>query len=223
MLNHFARLPMEEQQRILEACTEEFAEKGYERASTNAIVKRAGIPKGTLFYFFGSKKNLYLYVLDAAVARFVEFNDQFAEELPADLFERLMHRGRIRFEFAAQEPRLYRLFYNAFINTSDEIKAELPKRYAAYSAASLERAQAGLDRTKFKEGIDVDKAIRLVYVVLEGIFNQYANRFSQLQPEESLALVERITEECKGYFELLKTGIYKSASVVGPPVLQEQV
>jgi len=37
-----------------------------------------------LFYFFRSKKALYLYVLDYTVKRFVEFMDQSKDELPRD-------------------------------------------------------------------------------------------------------------------------------------------
>ena len=66
MPDNFTRIPIEEQERILEACITEFAQNGFTQASTNAIIKRAGIPKGTLFYFFGSKKELYLYVIDQA-------------------------------------------------------------------------------------------------------------------------------------------------------------
>ncbi len=107
---NFERITAEEQARILDACIEEFAQHGYALASTNAIVKRAGIPKGTLFYYFGSKKDLYLYVLDHAVTRFVEAFDRLAGELPTDLFERLLHRGRTRMRFVIEHPRVYRLF-----------------------------------------------------------------------------------------------------------------
>ena len=67
---NFEKIPQEEQQRILLICLEEFTSRGYDLASTNSIVKKAGIPKGTLFYYFGSKKALYLYLIDHAVARY---------------------------------------------------------------------------------------------------------------------------------------------------------
>ena len=46
---NFERLDAGYQQRILVACVEEFSSNGYESASTNAIVRRAGISKGSLF------------------------------------------------------------------------------------------------------------------------------------------------------------------------------
>lgn len=206
---NFERIPAEEQERILNACIQEFAENGYALASTNAIVKRAGIPKGTLFYYFGSKKDLYLYVFDHAVASFVRAFDRLAGELPADLFERLLHRGQARMQFVIAHPRLYQLFFNAFLNTPDEIQAEMAPRYAEYATASRERLMDGLELTRFREDVDVEAAIELVYLVIEGIFNRYQPALRQASPETSLELVERITAETRSYFELLKKGLYK--------------
>ncbi len=122
MYENFEKIPLEEQQRLLQVCIAEFSTNGYQQASTNTIVKQAGIPKGTLFYFFGSKKDLYLYVLDYAIRQFARRYTEMAGDMPTDLFERLLHRGRIKFQFAAEEPELFQLFYNAFINTPQEIQ-----------------------------------------------------------------------------------------------------
>lgn len=206
---NFKRLPTAEQERILQACLEEFARHGYTLASTNAIVKRAGIPKGTLFYFFGSKKDLYLYVIDHAVARFAAAFAQLNVGQPSDLFERLLHRGAARMQFVIQEPLLYQIFYNAFINTPQDIQAEMKSRFAAYAQTSQGRLTDGLDTSKFREGIQPEKAIELVSLVLEGLFNRYLPTFQRSSPEESLRLVEVITAEARQYFEMLKKGLYK--------------
>ena len=47
-------------QRLLEAAIELFAELGYERASTRAIARRAGVSLPALQYYFGGKEGLYL-------------------------------------------------------------------------------------------------------------------------------------------------------------------
>jgi TetR/AcrR family transcriptional regulator len=206
---NFERITAEDQTRILDACIEEFAQHGYALASTNAIVRRAGIPKGTLFYYFGGKKDLYLYVLDHAVTRFVEAFDRLAGELPADLFERLLYRGRTRMRFVVEHPRLYRLFFNAFLHTPDEIRAEMAPRYAAYAAASRERLLDGLDLSRFRNDIDVEKAIELVNLVLEGIANRTMPVLQRLSPQQALEVVARITAETRLYFEMLKKGMYK--------------
>lgn len=208
---NFERIPAAEQQRILEVCIEEFSQNGYQAASTNAIVQHAGIPKGTLFYYFGSKKDLYLYVIDHAVSRFIESFSQLTGDLPDDLFERLMQRGRARMQFVVQEPRLYQLFFNAFINAPEEIQAELQSRFAGNFQSSSHRLLEGLDLSRFRDDIPVAKAVELVNLLLEGLYNRYLPVFRSLSPAESLALVDQISIETQTYFEMLKKGLYKDS------------
>jgi TetR/AcrR family transcriptional regulator len=209
MYDNFERIPKEQQRLILEACLEEFAQNGYEQASTNAIVRRAGIPKGTLFYFFGSKKQLYLYLIDYAVGRYVDQVKAKTEELPSDLFERLLALGRLRLRFAIQEPLLYQFFFNAFLHTPEELITEISVRYGEYATTSRRLLYEGLDSSKFRNDIDISQAIDLTSLVLEGIFSRYAQKLSQGTPEQALDFVEQLTSQVQGHFELLKTGIYR--------------
>ncbi len=209
MYENFERIPPAEQQRILQVCMEEFARKGYEQASTNQIVQQAGIPKGTLFFFFGSKKGLFFYIIDHAVKEYTRESQALTADLPADLFERLLSLGRARMTLALRQPLIYSLFYNAFLNAPEEIKAELMQRFNSQTSASAQRLSQGLDRAKFKDGVDVDKVIALVQLVLEGLFARYTPVLQRLEPAESLALVERMFTEVETYFELIRRGVYR--------------
>ena len=62
MYEMFENLDPSKKERVLNAALAEFARKDYKDASTNAIVEAAHISKGILFRYFGSKKNLYLYL-----------------------------------------------------------------------------------------------------------------------------------------------------------------
>ncbi|EMV4835388.1 helix-turn-helix transcriptional regulator, partial [Listeria monocytogenes] len=50
----------EKRLKILEAAMGEFTEKGYQAASTNKICEKAGVSKGLIFHYFGSKEKLYI-------------------------------------------------------------------------------------------------------------------------------------------------------------------
>lgn len=63
----FENLDQNKQQRILNAALKEFENNDYEQASTNRIVKRAGIGKGMLFYYFRNKKALYQYLINYSI------------------------------------------------------------------------------------------------------------------------------------------------------------
>lgn len=59
----FYNLPAEKRDLICQVAAAEFAEYGYELASINRIVSKAGISKGSFYQYFENKKGLYLYLL----------------------------------------------------------------------------------------------------------------------------------------------------------------
>lgn len=67
MNEKFFDLKKEKQDRMINAALKLFAENGYRRASTDEMVREAGISKGLLFHYFGSKLGLYEFVYDYSV------------------------------------------------------------------------------------------------------------------------------------------------------------
>jgi len=208
MSNRFERIPASDQKRILQAAMQEFAGQGYRQASTNAIAKAADIPKGTLFYFFGSKKDLFFYLLDGAIADYVAFVNSVKDEPPADLFERLLHRQQVKLQFAAAHPLSFRFFSRVLLDIPDEVRLEMDHRFREYSAASAENLEDGLDRNLFRKGVDIKAAIRMVHVLLEGVFTRYTPRLRVADPNELQILIDEISEECRQYFDMIRKGIY---------------
>lgn len=72
----FAKLPRSQQQAILRSARDEFAAHGFRNASLNRVIETAGISKGSMYYYFEGKEDLYAYV-----AR-TEFAELFAEVGP---------------------------------------------------------------------------------------------------------------------------------------------
>ena len=73
----FAKLDPEKRRAILDAAMEEFASSGYERASYNRIIERAGVSKGAMYYYFDDKEDLFTtvvqQVMELAMGQFTEF------------------------------------------------------------------------------------------------------------------------------------------------------
>lgn len=59
----FHRLAPAQQTTILEAALEEFSAHGYAEASLNRIITNAGISKGSMYYYFDGKQDLYAHVI----------------------------------------------------------------------------------------------------------------------------------------------------------------
>ena len=49
---------------LLQEAMTEFADKGFDSASLNQIIKRSGISKGSFYHHFNNKEELFLKVVD---------------------------------------------------------------------------------------------------------------------------------------------------------------
>lgn len=71
-LPRFERLPDDRREAILKAAAIEFGSAGFEGASFNRIIERAGLSKGAMYYYFADKEDLYRTVVATSTARIME-------------------------------------------------------------------------------------------------------------------------------------------------------
>lgn len=57
---------------IFEAAIEEFADSGFERAKMDAIAGRAGVAKGTIYYHFKGKEELFVALMNEGIDKLLE-------------------------------------------------------------------------------------------------------------------------------------------------------
>jgi AcrR family transcriptional regulator len=60
----FLKLDVGRRDRLLEAAAEEFAARGYDRASLNKVIAKLGLSKGQFYYYFDNKADLFATVLE---------------------------------------------------------------------------------------------------------------------------------------------------------------
>ena len=68
----FTKLAAHQQQAIVQAALVEFATHGFHNASLNRIIEAAGISKGSMYYYFDRKEDLYAYVAQLGLAELFE-------------------------------------------------------------------------------------------------------------------------------------------------------
>lgn len=83
---------------LLEAGKRVFLEKGYNHAGIEAILQEAGVPKGSFYYYFESKEDFGLQVLDSFAAGYKENFDRDLGDSSLSPLDRL----RRYFEAACQ-------------------------------------------------------------------------------------------------------------------------
>ncbi|MBP2070917.1 TetR/AcrR family transcriptional regulator [Thermoanaerobacterium butyriciformans] len=208
MYESFENLSDEKRNKIIEASLEEFAKKGYERASTNVIVKNAGISKGLLFHYFKTKKNLFIYLFDRIVEEFVAAFYEFIDDSSADIFDRLMSWTIIKFKLYFKKPLEYRFLTISIYDSPEEIKDEILKRYGRISSEVMKRFMENLDLSRFRKDVDIDRALSFIMTSIEAIGNNYIKMYNH-DIDKLVADKDKIIDDLKSCIYILKHGIYE--------------
>jgi len=113
----FEKLDPQKQEAILAAAADEFAARGFEGASLNRIIERAGTSKGALYYYFDDKADLLATVAEQAVKRVLAETDfpPLESLTKVDYWERVREASRRSFESLEAETwymRLLRAFWH---------------------------------------------------------------------------------------------------------------
>jgi TetR/AcrR family transcriptional regulator len=113
----------------------------------------------------------------------------------------------IKFELFSVYPDLINFLTSAFSEEAPEVKDEIEKYKTRMVESSFATLFSNIDTSKFKEGIDVNKSIQVIYWTFEGMANQQ----QQKAKSRSVAEInqEEVLAEIDAYIELLKISFYK--------------
>jgi AcrR family transcriptional regulator len=189
----FDTLDPERKRVLLEAAAAEFAAHGYEAASFNRIIERAGTSKGAIYYYFEDKADLYATVVRDAVTRFVASCGPLPPVTDVDSFwEAVGGLGRTAMAYYRQDPHIAGLLRSL---GSDGLAvapvAELRALSDAWFQALLQTGQAlGAVRTDLPVGL----MLSVARSVSEGFDLWVADHLAELSDAELDRLSLKITD-----------------------------
>ncbi|MFT4415936.1 TetR/AcrR family transcriptional regulator [Fredinandcohnia humi] len=207
MISKFFKLEQEKRERILNAATKEFGEKGFGNASTNEIVMEAGISKGLLFHYFTNKKGLYLFLYDYYVELMVDELFTKLDLEDGDILSKWRRIGWLKFELMKRHPEMFDFLKSVYEETDSEVKSELEKRNYDVIETSYAKILSNIDTSLFKPNIDIGRAINIIIWTLEGYGNQ--QKILTKNTPMDLLNIEKLIEGMDEYIEMLKSMFYK--------------
>lgn len=205
----FHRLPAAQQERILGASLVAFAEDGYDLASTNRIVRDAGISKGVLFKYFTDKEALFLHVVEVETAAYLE---GLPPASGGSFFEWIRLATAYKLRHLKERPLAYRLFTRIYKNRDHAVYA----RAARLASAMAQRLGWDAPRWEFgplRPGVSPGQVNNLVQWVAAGLQERFAESMPDTPDEEFDVAYAAIVSELATYLEILKSGIYGEGAV----------
>lgn len=162
--------------KILEASLDEFAECGYDKASTDKISAKAGVSKGLIFHYFGSKDNLYFIIINKCIDDiFNEFNKIKFND--SDFISMLTQINKMKYDFFIKNPMHYQIIVNGFYNSPKKLQKKLEQRYSELKQIGLNIIVDMIKDLPIKENISVDDILTVLASITNLIENKYLSYF----------------------------------------------
>lgn len=201
------KLDDDKKRKIINSAMKEFSKNSFQKASTNVIVEEAGISKGLLYHYFGTKKKLYDYLeyftLKVMTKNIKEKMDWDQE----DIFLRIKEVSMIKFELLKDYPYLADFSLKLFEDQSVE---EIMRRNPDFPLELQSQIYThNIDFSLFREGVDVQKAINIIQWTIEKSGEEYRR---QIKNGSRSFDFKKIEKEIFIYVDLLRDCFYKEGS-----------
>lgn len=155
-MTNFETIKPEKRELIINAAMHEFASNGYQNTSTNQIVERAGISKGSLFQYFGSKDQLFHYLFDLAHGLMQKSLYDSIDLKEPDLFVRLENLAYNLTDLLRQFPETMDFVMKAKKETAEPIASEIARKKRKTTMELLDRAFHNIDKSLLRKDIDFE-------------------------------------------------------------------
>ncbi|MCR5355866.1 MAG: TetR family transcriptional regulator [Lachnospiraceae bacterium] len=206
----FFDVKKEKQDAIINAALMVFAENGYRKASTDVMVKEAGISKGLLFHYFISKQGVYEFVYDYSIKYMLLELTQTVRRDERDFFsiQRMIELAKTR--VMKNYPYMQQFLSSAKFETHPDAL-----RVINESAGVIENTYAGIykkaDMSRFAGPVDQKKIIKLIGWMSDGYIK---DKFREGTPD-----LDEMNAEFASYLSMLRDHFYKDGEK--PEVIPE--
>lgn len=202
-LEKFLSLPVKKQNLIIDAALKSFGTNGYKKTSISDIASAAGISKAMVFHYFGTKKELYIYLVNTCVDSIsTEVVEKFDDSI-TDLFDRILYTSKLKIALMEKHPNVPSFIQSAYFENADEVKEEIRTIFSKDDGKTMgqEITFDGADFSKFKDDIDPNLVMNMIDWISEGYMSKMADA-----EETDFDELYSVFEEC---MQLFKRNFYK--------------
>ncbi len=182
-------------EKLLSEAAKLFAQRGYNQADMAELASRAGVAKGSLYNYFESKQELYLYVCRDGLAR--SRQAVYGGLDPEwDLLRQLTHIFAQGAAFARTHPEYLILYLNVSSAGLEPLAEQLSLEVEKYTADHLKAVlKRDLARGLVRSDLRINQAafwINSLYIVF---LSSLVSRHFQIRMKEYLEIEGRLTKK----------------------------
>ena len=199
----FMSLESGKRDRIINAAMSEFR-YGYAKASTDTIVQKAGISKGLLYHYFGTKEGLYSFLVSYAVDLMQKDYFDMMDLGQRDILEGFWQTSLLKRDITEQYPFIYDFMYGVYLYKSDIPNVEISEMYAKSQKTIEEDLFNRFDTQLLRDDVDPKMALAIISWTMDGFFDAFKN--GVLMENQNY---DQFLEGLRGFLDILRKCFYK--------------
>lgn len=205
---NFEKISDEKKEQIITKGIEIFSKFSFVEARTDLITHEAGISKGLLFYYFGNKKNFYLYLFKHTVDLLTQ--DLEYEGTYDNFYEIIFYMMDMKYNLITKYPNETKFLNMVSKETHKEVSKDIRNILSIYHKKSKEKSSkiilSAAKKLKLRQDIDTQKIIESLSLYIDAIVMKYLHLY-QDKPMELFDNFHEFKKDVKEYLDLMIYGI----------------
>ena len=200
-MEHFNALPAQKQSAVISAALSVFGQNGYKKASTADVAAAAGISKAMIFHYFGSKKDMYLYLCEYC---YNEMQKTLKDSAKAgdDFFDRVRYATEAKIALLKANTYMLVFLTSMYSESDPEVSDDLQRYYKLIAPSQEQFVVKENDAIKFKADINPEKVLQMLTWMGVGSIEE----MSRASMENKLDSILASFYEC---LRIIKNNFYK--------------
>lgn len=205
-LGKYAHLDLENDklERIINSGFKEFSTQTFKKASTNSIVKDAGISRGLLYHYFKDKEDLYEFLTFFSFEIMITALEEKFNWGESDLLTRFVNVTEQKFKVMQRYPYIMDFYIQSMITKdTDNVKRTYRERIEKFETDFYGR---GVDYTLFNEDLDKEECLSIIKWTIRGLGDHVIKKSLEANGDYDM---EVFIQKVKKYMETFRKMMYK--------------
>ncbi|QHI73435.1 TetR/AcrR family transcriptional regulator [Aminipila terrae] len=192
---------------LITVAISKFAKNGYKKTTTDEIILEADISKGLLFHYFGTKKDLYVFLFKYSINTVMQEYYTQIDLQERDILKRLRNSFLLKFQLTNKYPAIFDFIASAFFERDPVVVHEISEYTKLLYFDVQNEILKNIDLSLFKKNVNTEKALNIILFTLRGYSDSQTSPNKRI--EDYNKEISRYSKEIDVYISMLRTAFYK--------------
>jgi AcrR family transcriptional regulator len=153
---------MNTKDKIYDEAVKIFAKDGFEKTTVDNIAAKSKLAKGTIYYYFKSKDDIFLEMIDNGISKFNKAIEEKLKDLknPKDKMENLLE---VQLDYYEKYKDFYKVLFSEFWRLEPKWKKQIDKIREGYFSMIKRIIEEGKKDGCFRKDVDSSSAALSIF------------------------------------------------------------